>query len=121
VGGKLAQVGSRLIDSVAKKMTDDFFKAFESQLNPAPSAPSSAVVSSISGPNSSPSSNSPTTAGTLATQGQVVPSASASVTTNATSGVDEAHRHAYIVPAWWLAPAAILGALLAIAGAQFMH
>jgi len=125
VGGKLAQVGSRLIDSVAKKMTDDFFKAFESQLNPAPSAPSSAVVSSISGPNSSPSSNSPTTAGTLATQGQVVPSASTSasksVTTNATSGVDEAHRHAYIVPAWWLAPAAILGALLAIAGAQFMH
>jgi carbon monoxide dehydrogenase subunit G len=34
VGGKLAQVGSRLIDSVAKKMTDDFFKAFERQLNP---------------------------------------------------------------------------------------
>ena len=28
VGGKLAQIGSRLIDSVAKKMSDDFFKAF---------------------------------------------------------------------------------------------
>jgi ribulose-5-phosphate 4-epimerase/fuculose-1-phosphate aldolase/carbon monoxide dehydrogenase subunit G len=28
VGGKLAQVGSRLIESVAKKMTDDFFNAF---------------------------------------------------------------------------------------------
>jgi len=28
VGGKLAQVGSRLIDGVAKKMADDFFVAF---------------------------------------------------------------------------------------------
>jgi uncharacterized protein len=28
VGGKLAQVGSRLIDGVAKKMADDFFTAF---------------------------------------------------------------------------------------------
>ncbi|MCK9507023.1 MAG: carbon monoxide dehydrogenase subunit G [Pigmentiphaga sp.] len=28
VGGKLAQVGSRLIDTVAKKVADDFFKAF---------------------------------------------------------------------------------------------
>ena len=28
VGGKLAQLGSRLIDGVAKKMADDFFAAF---------------------------------------------------------------------------------------------
>lgn len=28
VGGKLAQIGSRLIDSTAKKMADDFFKRF---------------------------------------------------------------------------------------------
>jgi carbon monoxide dehydrogenase subunit G len=28
VGGKLAQVGSRLIDAVARKMADDFFAAF---------------------------------------------------------------------------------------------
>ena len=28
VGGKLAQLGSRLIDSSAKKMADDFFKRF---------------------------------------------------------------------------------------------
>lgn len=34
VGGKLAQVGSRLIDSVARKMADDFFKAFKAQLAP---------------------------------------------------------------------------------------
>jgi uncharacterized protein len=29
VGGKLAQVGSRLIDSVAAKVADDFFRSFE--------------------------------------------------------------------------------------------
>lgn len=28
VGGKLAQIGSRLIDATAKKMADDFFRAF---------------------------------------------------------------------------------------------
>ena len=28
VGGKLAQVGSRLIDGVARKMADDFFAVF---------------------------------------------------------------------------------------------
>jgi len=32
VGGKLAQVGSRLIDGVAKKMADDFFTAFNRKL-----------------------------------------------------------------------------------------
>lgn len=32
VGGRLAQVGNRLIDSAALKLADDFFAAFESQL-----------------------------------------------------------------------------------------
>ncbi|THD75999.1 carbon monoxide dehydrogenase [Thalassobius vesicularis] len=32
VGGKLAQLGSRLIDSFAKKMADDFFARFQSAL-----------------------------------------------------------------------------------------
>ena len=46
VGGKLAQVGSRLIDGVAKKMADDFFKTFVARIAPpeavaaaAPAAP----------------------------------------------------------------------------------
>jgi hypothetical protein len=34
VGGKLAQVGSRLIDGVARKMTDDFFARFDRTLQP---------------------------------------------------------------------------------------
>ncbi|MCO5105962.1 MAG: carbon monoxide dehydrogenase subunit G [Burkholderiaceae bacterium] len=35
VGGKLAQVGSRLIEGAASKITDDFFAAFETRLAPA--------------------------------------------------------------------------------------
>jgi len=38
VGGKLAQVGSRLIDGVARKMADDFFTAFNEKLAGAPGA-----------------------------------------------------------------------------------
>jgi carbon monoxide dehydrogenase subunit G len=37
VGGKLAQIGSRLIDGVAKKMAEDFFSAFNQKMaGPAP-------------------------------------------------------------------------------------
>jgi uncharacterized protein len=32
VGGKMAQIGSRLVDATAAKITDDFFKAFEAQV-----------------------------------------------------------------------------------------
>ena len=35
VGGKLAQVGARLIESVARKMSNEFFAAFREQLVPA--------------------------------------------------------------------------------------
>ena len=37
VGGKLAQLGSRLIDGTAKKMADEFFNNFSQQVaGPAP-------------------------------------------------------------------------------------
>jgi uncharacterized protein len=35
VGGKMAQVGSRLIDAAAGKIAEDFFAAFEARLKPA--------------------------------------------------------------------------------------
>jgi len=41
VGGKLAQIGSRLIDGTAKKMADDFFSRFATQVGAA--APAEAV------------------------------------------------------------------------------
>jgi len=34
VGGKMAQIGSRLVDAAAAKITDDFFSAFEQRLRP---------------------------------------------------------------------------------------
>ncbi|WP_120498499.1 carbon monoxide dehydrogenase subunit G [Kiloniella sp. EL199] len=36
VGGKLAQIGSRLVDSAAKKMADDFFQAFSENVSSSP-------------------------------------------------------------------------------------
>ena len=39
VGGKLAQIGSRLIDGVAKKLADEFFSAFNQKIaGPIPAA-----------------------------------------------------------------------------------
>jgi carbon monoxide dehydrogenase subunit G len=35
VGGKIAQIGSRLVDATAAKLAEDFFKAFEAHLQPA--------------------------------------------------------------------------------------
>jgi carbon monoxide dehydrogenase subunit G len=33
VGGKLAQIGSRLVDAAARKVADDFFKNFNSRMS----------------------------------------------------------------------------------------
>ncbi len=38
VGGKMAQIGSRLIDATAGKMAEDFFSAFETALRPVEAA-----------------------------------------------------------------------------------
>jgi hypothetical protein len=43
VGGKLAQIGSRLIDSVAKKMADEFFDKFNRTMAPAAASGSTAA------------------------------------------------------------------------------
>jgi carbon monoxide dehydrogenase subunit G len=42
VGGKLAQIGSRLIDGVANKMANDFFKRFNDTVAPAAPAETAA-------------------------------------------------------------------------------
>jgi carbon monoxide dehydrogenase subunit G len=105
VGGKLAQVGSRLIDSVVKKMADDFFKAFRLQLAPpaqAVAANTVAVVAAGALPSAKASGQSP------------APAKDNAATIAAPAGV-------VMVPGWWLAPAALLGALLVIAGARLIH
>lgn len=47
VGGKLAQVGSRLIEGAARKVADDFFSAFEGILKGSDSAAGESQESSI--------------------------------------------------------------------------
>ena len=44
VGGKLAQVGSRLIDGVARKMANDFFGHFAAVMAPEQPAPAAAAT-----------------------------------------------------------------------------
>ena len=55
VGGKMAQIGSRLIDAAAGKITEDFFKAFEARLqaSAAPGAVAPATVPAPSEPDGS--------------------------------------------------------------------
>lgn len=54
VGGKMAQVGSRLIDATAAKITEDFFKAFATRLQ---SVEDSATESAAAKPSVSETSN----------------------------------------------------------------
>jgi hypothetical protein len=44
IGGKLASVGSRLVQAVARKNADDFFAAFTRQLGGAPAAAPEAAL-----------------------------------------------------------------------------
>ena len=107
IGGKLAQVGSRLIDSVAKKMADDFFKAFQTQM--APSAQSAAVDPSkaiVSGDQ------------TTATDKDKALELQKPQTHAAQS--DQTRDDTSKVPAWWLFPAVVLGAAIMLAGARWM-
>ena len=52
VGGKLAQIGSRLIDGAAAKMADDFFARFAQRLAPAEVIPEAAAAAPVAGPRS---------------------------------------------------------------------
>ena len=104
VGGSLAQVGSRLLDSVIKKMSDDFFKAFRQQLSP---------PDPISGKAQAP------VVGHQA--GAFMPASSAEENLAPERAQAVREDAAIMVPAWWLAPAAVLGALLAISGSHWIR
>jgi len=54
VGGKLAQIGSRLIEGAATKITDDFFDAFEARLAPAPAEAGAPGVAPAPAPAEAP-------------------------------------------------------------------
>lgn len=114
VGGKLAQVGSRLIDSVAKKMSDDFFKALRAQLSPKESAPAdtAATPSSATQPPATQLRASEP-AGKLADSAR---SASAIPAPAAAALSDTV-----MVPGWWLGVAASIGALATLAGGLLLR
>lgn len=62
VGGKLAQIGSRLVDATARKMADDFFVRFSALLDaPAPAA-DTPDAPAASPPATSPPATSPAVA-----------------------------------------------------------
>jgi carbon monoxide dehydrogenase subunit G len=61
VGGKMAQIGSRLIDATAAKITDDFFKAFEAQVRS--QVPAAAGVPPVR--EAAPAVRAPAPAGTM--------------------------------------------------------
>lgn len=49
VGGKLAQVGQRLVDSAAKKMSDEFFSSFSGMMGGVSTAPEPTPAAGLSG------------------------------------------------------------------------
>jgi carbon monoxide dehydrogenase subunit G len=92
VGGKLAQVGSRLIDNVARKMSEDFFKAFHRHFEAPEPAPAPVPVAA--------------------------PIETVALQAVASPAIDTIEREAggmALVPAWWLVVAVVLGAAVALA------
>ena len=120
IGGKLAQVGSRLIDGVARKMSDDFFKAFCLQLSPA----------ALREPSPTPT---PTPKrGEALDQAQLKNTAAMSAPSGSHVQADAladagsvSHQPPgagpVMVPGWWLAVAAVLGAGAVVSGALLIH
>jgi carbon monoxide dehydrogenase subunit G len=54
IGGKLAQIGSRLIDAAARKMADDFFNSFGRELGGAERMPREPAVASTASAATAP-------------------------------------------------------------------
>ena len=71
VGGKLAQIGSRLIDATARKMADEFFTRFQTAV--AAAAPAPAAAAAATGPTPVPPPAAPQLAPTPAAGKRVSP------------------------------------------------
>lgn len=107
VGGKLAQVGGRLIDSVARKISDDFFKAFRKQFTPEEAgAPAGGGAPGKRAPAAR------ATGGGPASPADAVPP----VPVPSQAGPDATTR----VPGWWLIVAFALGVAATLAGAAII-
>jgi len=112
VGGKLAQVGSRLIESVARKISDDFFTAFRAELGAAGDAGSVPVAAKT-----------PVDVSEAAVKAGEIRSASSTGTHDDSRELGHLSRTSgtIMVPGWWLAVAAAVGALATLAGTLAVH
>lgn len=110
VGGKLAQVGSRLIDSVARKMSDDFFNAFKTSLTGEghPVAVEGTPPVQLSQTGSKNHDQIPHLTATTD-----VPNSCRRPNDHAMGGRDATSP---LVPAWWLLVASIMGSFLTVTG-----
>lgn len=125
VGGKLAQVGSRLIDSVARKMADDFFKAFKAQL--AEPSPLVALATDSASGKDAPTTPAPvaprvanTSAAPVTPSVQTVAAMPLPTTSEAPAAGGAAPAQA-MVPGWWLGVAAVLGSAMTLVGALVLR
>jgi hypothetical protein len=101
VGGKLAQVGSRLVDSAAAKIAEDFFRAFETRVGA--QAPTAAPVSEAA-PGVAPAAGAAPTATPAASAPSAVPAPPAPV------GAPQAAGGTRIV--WWIVAVLIAAAVV---------
>jgi uncharacterized protein len=60
VGGKLAQIGSRLIDATARKMAEDFFRSFSEVVGGAPAEAAPAAAPATAAAAAEPAAPAPT-------------------------------------------------------------
>ncbi|HEY4066917.1 MAG TPA: SRPBCC domain-containing protein [Burkholderiaceae bacterium] len=91
IGGRLAQLGSRMIESVARRSSDQFFSAFQQ---------------AVGGPRDGTGERSAGVAEAALTR---------AVADVAAPGARRGAGVAYLVPAWWLFVATAVGAGLAMA------
>jgi carbon monoxide dehydrogenase subunit G len=106
VGGKLAQIGQRLVDSAAKKMADEFFTNFTAYLTAkgaaAPAAPPMTAVEGLAAGESRLAAEMP---GTVAAD-------AATASTQARSPVTSPSQNKKMSPAVWIGIAAVAAVLL---------
>ncbi len=95
IGGKLAQVGARLVDASARKLADDFFERFAKEVTPAAPAEAAEAASGAAAAGAAPA------AGAGATVATPTPSAAPAQGGSRTAWIVAAVVVAALV-AWWL-------------------
>lgn len=107
VGGKLAQIGSRLIDATARKMADDFFAKFAAVVGAGAPAPAAAEVPAAEAAPTKPAPIAPT-----APKPEAAPSEAAPKPAPMPPPKPEAAPSGRLPPALWVAILAVVVIIL---------